>query len=128
MNTTDEIDHIDLDPKNNLKSNLRICNRAFNNCNHTCRSDNKLSLKGIEQPNKNNTYRATIRKNGMCYRSFMYKTLDEAIYARQVLEEIIYGVTMTYKDSFVLSEQQKSLIKNSLIEKLKKEELLYRTR
>lgn len=60
MNTTDEVDHIDLNVKNNLKSNLRICNRSLNNCNHKCRKDNKLKIKGVEKINS--TYRATVKK------------------------------------------------------------------
>lgn len=51
----------------------------------------------------------------------MYKTIDEAIFSRQILEEFIYGTSMTYKNIYNLSFQQKEIIKNNLKEKLKKE-------
>ena len=53
----------------------------------------------------------------------MYKTIDEAIFARQILEEFIYGTSMTYKNIYTLSFQQKKIIKNNLKEKLKKEDV-----
>lgn len=80
-NNYTEVDHIDIDKKNNHVSNLRWCSR-FNNCNNTTvYKNNKLGIKNICK--HGNEYIFRKRYNGK-YHTKTFKTLEEAIQYKDV--------------------------------------------
>lgn len=63
LDRSEEIDHIDRDPLNNLVSNLRICTRSQNEHNVSAHSDNKSGYKGISFDNRTDKWSARICVN-----------------------------------------------------------------
>lgn len=58
------IDHIDGNPLNNQKYNLRICSHAENSRNRRVRKNNPSGFKGVELVRTTGRFRAKIRVNG----------------------------------------------------------------
>ena len=66
MNVVDPkvfIDHIDGNPLNNQRSNLRECTQNQNQHNRTKNKNNKSGFKGVHFVKNKNKYRAVIRAN-----------------------------------------------------------------
>ena len=82
------VDHINLKRNDNRKENLRMCTRSQNQCN--TRSRGKY-YKGVSYRKKEQTYRVVITINKHTYYIGDYKTLDDAIKARQEAEKIYHG-------------------------------------
>lgn len=85
------VDHIDGDPLNNRRSNLRICTNSQNQANRGVRSQNKLGIKGVSAVKgsfKETRYRAQIKKNGKVKNLGYYRTPEEAheVYKAAALE------------------------------------------
>ncbi len=59
------IDHLDGNPLNNKKNNLRICTHAENMRNSKIRINNKSGYKGVSYQENSNNYRASIRFNNI---------------------------------------------------------------
>lgn len=83
----EQIDHINQNIKDNRRNNLRYCTNALNQANK--KAYNTLKIKGVYQ-HKNGKYNAYIRRNNKQYHSQMYNTKEEAIFARYILEQLIY--------------------------------------
>ena len=77
----DFVDHIDRNRTNNDISNLRWVNNSENNINTLVRKTNKCGHKNIGLL-KCNTYNVRIRRNYKVVYNKTFKTLDEAIVAR----------------------------------------------
>lgn len=59
-----EIDHINHDPSDNRRENLRICTRS-ENCSHRAKFKSNISgYKGVSWAPKEHLYRASIKKDG----------------------------------------------------------------
>jgi len=76
-----QVDHIDRDKTNNDISNLRWVNHSENNINTGVQSNNVLGHKNIGLT-KYDTYKVHIRRNKKYIYQKHFKTLDEAIVAR----------------------------------------------
>jgi hypothetical protein len=76
-----EVDHINHNPLDNRKSNLRICTRSQNNM-------NKLGIHGIDF-NKNK-WRARIKVNGKEKHLGLFKTYEEAVEKRKLYEPVYF--------------------------------------
>lgn len=105
-----EIDHINLNPLDNRKENLRYCTSNLNKMNRN--PYNNLGVKGV-QSHRDGKYSAYLTINSKMYHSPCYKTIEEATFARFILEQ------MFIKDFLVqhsldlinkLSEEQKETI------------------
>lgn len=82
-----QVDHINLNPMDNRKCNLRVCQNGLNQANRY--PYNKWNIKGIEQHN-NGKWSAYIRKDNKQYHSPTFNSKEEAIYARYIMEQFIY--------------------------------------
>jgi len=80
-----QIDHINLDIKDNRKVNLRIADNSLNQSNK--RGYNTLKVKGVQYHAHINKYSAYFRNGGKQYHSPCYSTIEEAAFARFILEQ-----------------------------------------
>lgn len=72
------VDHIDRNPINNKRSNLRICTEAENAMNRSMLSANKSGYKGVSWEKNLKKWRAQIQVNGKNFALGVYSTPEEA--------------------------------------------------
>lgn len=75
------VDHIDGNPLNNSKRNLRAISHADNMKNRRVHKNNKIGFKGVYKHHLRPTYCAELKLNGKKYRKFGFKTPEEAAVA-----------------------------------------------
>lgn len=86
-----DVDHINGNPLDNRKSNLRICTHADNGKNLTIKSNNKSGVSGVCWITRDRRWCARI-KHGDKYLSLgYYKDKADAIKARRNAEKIYFG-------------------------------------
>lgn len=110
------VDHIDGNPRNNKKSNLRICSQGENLLNKSFMSNNTSGFIGVSYRKDRNRYDPEIRLQGKrCHLGYT-KTLEEAVYKRH------FAKTLLFKE-FSNEEQNKKEkeLTNSLSPETKKE-------
>lgn len=112
-----QVDHINGDVYDNRRENLRICNNSLNQSNK--KGYNNIGVKGVTLQ-KSGTYAAHFRIDGKRYYSKCYKTIEEASFARFILEqafrkEPLHNFNEDLHDK--LTEQQKESIINDIISK-----------
>lgn len=76
------VDHINRDTLDNRLSNLRVCNQTIQNLNQRIRTDNKSGYRNICFNPKRNCWRVTFQRFGKHKQIGAYKTIEEAIIAR----------------------------------------------
>lgn len=86
-----EWDHIDRDPLNNKRSNLRLVRHSENMRNKKVPKNNKSGTKGVHWEKSYGNWRAMIKKDGKMYHIGCYKNLDDAISARKLKEIELFG-------------------------------------
>ena len=85
------IDHINSNPLDNRKSNLRVISQRNNLLNHTKSTRNTTGFTGLWYDDKRDKWCAEIKKDGLkCYLGRHDKKSD-AIYARYLGEVYLYG-------------------------------------
>ncbi|MCQ4648928.1 HNH endonuclease [Blautia marasmi] len=82
-NKDEFVDHIDGDPLNNVRSNLRICRKQQNEFNQKIRCDNTSGYKGVSLIKKTGKYRAYINKDG--------KRIELGVYPNAELAAKVYN-------------------------------------
>ncbi|MGL5315684.1 MAG: HNH endonuclease [Peptostreptococcaceae bacterium] len=94
MNPPDDmvVDHIDRNPLNNRKGNLRICTTEENNRNTSISKRNNSGLKGVHYDSERNRWVASIYFNGKTYFK-RFKYFSEAALYRVYLEKMIKSST-----------------------------------
>ena len=93
-----EIDHIDLDRLNNRKSNLRVCSHRANQCNQPLQKNNTSGVAGVQYYGPRGKFTARIK---VCQKDIhlgYYKTFEEAVQARNVAMECMWGEYGRYND------------------------------
>lgn len=97
INDTDynnKIDHIDGDPLNNRKVNLRVCTQGENTLNKARVSNNTSGFIGVHpdrRKNRKSQWCAEIRRNNRQYHLGAYVHIEEAVYARYIAEIHLFG-------------------------------------
>lgn len=86
-----DVDHINHDPRDNRKSNLRVATRAQNNMNIRIQKNNTSKVTGVVFDKARNKWKAQI---GVNYKNIVlgrFDTKEEAIHARQEAEKKYFG-------------------------------------
>lgn len=84
LNPTDEqyVDHIDRNPSNNTRNNLRLCSRSENAMNKDPQSNNKSGIIGVWFSGTSNKWVASIKRNQKTIHLGEYECKTDAIIAR----------------------------------------------
>ena len=72
------IDHIDRNPLNNQKSNIRLCNGSQNNMNTVKKQGCASKYKGVIWNKKSNKWEAKVKKDRKWYYIGLFNNEDEA--------------------------------------------------
>ena len=94
MNVNDPkltIDHINGNPLDNRKTNLRICTQSNNCKNKSINSNNKSGIVGVYFDNRTQKWVANIKVNYKKINLGYFNTLDEAAKMRKEAEEKYFG-------------------------------------
>jgi len=90
------VDHIDGNPLNNQRGNLRVCTQAENACNRKTYKNNKSSVKGIYWMPRQNAWAARITKSGKRLFLGYYKKLEDAAKAYKNAADNLHGEFACY--------------------------------
>lgn len=102
------VDHINRNPLDNRKCNLRICTQKENVRNRRQNTNNKLGVKGVYQI-KNGSYCSKIECNGKVEYLGLYKTIAEAANAYDTRAKELFGefaYLNNYSESEVMINEQ----------------------
>ena len=77
-----QIDHINLNPLDNRKCNLRLCTHQQNQCNHPLQKNNTSGVTGVSFYHPRSKYRARIKYYQKELHLGYYKSFIEAVQAR----------------------------------------------
>lgn len=93
-----EIDHIDLNPLNNRRSNLRICTHQQNQMNQPLQKNNTSGVTGVRFYKARNKFVARIKVCQHDIHLGYFLTFEEAVQARNVGMECMFGEYGRYND------------------------------
>lgn len=86
-----QIDHIDNNPLNNCKNNLRICDNSINNQNKPKQCNNKSGYKGVVFRHKTQKYTAQIGYNKKQIYLGSFNTAEEAAKSYNIAAKKYFG-------------------------------------
>lgn len=90
-NKGEYVDHIDGNPLNNLRENLRICKKQQNEFNQKIRADNTSGYKGVSRIKNSGRYRAYINKDNHRIELGVYPNAEEAAHAYNCKARVLFG-------------------------------------
>lgn len=85
------VDHINGNPLDNRKCNLRLVNNQQNCMNHKVRKDSKSGVSGVFFDKDKNLWRANISLNRKHIHLGYYENIQDAIRVRKLAEEKYFG-------------------------------------
>jgi hypothetical protein len=85
------VDHINRNPLDNRKSNLRLCTASENNVNQKRRKDNKSGHRGVSWYSTPKKWAADIKYNDKRHFIGLFSHIEEAIGARLTAELEYFG-------------------------------------
>ena len=91
------VDHIDTDPLNNQRSNLRLATPSLNNANQNRRRDNTSGFKGVVFSKWHQKWLARIQVNGKSFHLGCFETREEAAIAYQKAADSFFGEFARYE-------------------------------
>ena len=120
------IDHIDCNPFNNRKNNLRVCLQSQNCINRSFCSRNKYNgIIGCSWSKDHQAYAPEIRANNQRVHLSYYDTFEEGVFARLIAEERLFKEYQNLQQKQLklectknLSKEQKQYIGNKVHKKL----------
>lgn len=126
LNIDDEnlyVDHIDNNPLNNIITNLRITTRTQNQINHDIQSNNTSGFTGVTWDNERNKWQARIKYKDKNISAGRYTDKCDAIYARYIAENLIFGEYRSNRNDEKIFEaikhcNNKEKIQNYIINKI----------
>ena len=104
------VDHINRNPLDNRKSNLRICSYQENSFNKSIRADNTSGAPGVSFHKINKKWRTKIKYNNVTIHLGYFEDINEAIINRRVAEEILFG---EYSPNEKLDNVEEALIQKA---------------
>lgn len=124
------VDHINCNPFDNRKQNLRVCAQRQNLLNKSFMSNNTFGFIGVSYKKDRNTYDPEIRLNGVRCHLGATKTKEEAVYKRYYAEQLLFKEFVNAEEqerkrqfTSSLSEETKSALRKIVEEKLKAKNL-----
>lgn len=111
-----ELDHISLDTLDNRKCNVRFCTHQQNQMNQPIQKNNTSGVSGVSYYPARKKYRARIKISQHEIHLGYYKTFQEAVQARNVGMECMFGEYGRYNDV----PPAPVWIRNKVIEKCKR--------
>lgn len=109
------VDHIDGNPANNKKSNLRVTKQGKNVLNKALMRNNKSGIAGVSWDKERNKWIAEIRMDGIkCYLG-RYTNIEDAVYVRYQAElKLFKEFRSTRNDQIILKYVEACSKKNQL--------------
>lgn len=89
--TVNVVDHINRNPKDCRKSNLRLCSQGENAMNRSLYKNNTSGCNGVSFDKKSNKWVAYINKETRRHRIGMFENKEDAIRARKKIEKELFG-------------------------------------
>lgn len=124
------VDHINGDPLDNTRDNLRICSQGENVLNKRFMSNNTTGFIGVSYKKDRDRYDPEIRFGYTRCHLGMTKTIEEAVYKRYIAEKLLFGEYANCEEQkrkfeFTknLPQELKDTLYNVVIEKLKNKNL-----
>lgn len=111
-----ELDHINLDTLDNRRCNVRFCTHQQNQMNQPLQKNNKSGVSGVSYYPPRKKYRARIKISQLDIYLGYYDTFQEAVQARNVGMECMFGEYGRYNDV----PATPIWIRNKVIEKCKR--------
>lgn len=112
-NDDEVVDHIDGNPLNNCRSNLRICKQSENVCNKTFMSSNTSDYIGVSFDKSRDQWASEIIFNKKKIHLCRWYTIEEAVCARYIAEKILFKEFQNTSEQKKKEELIKSKIKKS---------------
>lgn len=117
------VDHIDNNPLNNCKSNLRIIEQKQNLLNKSIQKNNTSGIAGVSWDKERSKWSVEIRMNGIRCHLGRWKILNDAVYARYVAETKLFKEFRSKSNDkkifkYIDDCQNKDFIDNYVDEKL----------
>lgn len=108
LSNTDErcVDHINHNPLDNRKENLRVCTIQNNNCNQKLSSRNTSNTTGVDYIQNLSKWRARIHANGEEIHLGVFDSFDDAVRARKEAENEYFG-EYSYDNSMKIAENNR---------------------
>lgn len=94
-----EVDHINLNPLDNRKSNLRVCTHQQNQCNQPLQKNNTSGVTGVNYYAPRGKYRARIKFFQKELHLGYFDTFLEAVQARDIGMKNLFGDFGRYSES-----------------------------
>ena len=124
------VDHINGDPLDNTRGNLRICSQGENVLNKRFMSNNTSGFIGVSYKKDRDRYDPEIRFGYTRCHLGMTKTIEEAVYKRYIAEQLLFGEYANCEEQkrkfeFTknLPQELKDTLYNVVVEKLKNKNL-----